>query len=189
MEKDIKDVCLAGDRIYLRSLTKKDINKRYLAWVNDPEVTRYLEAGRSPVSKRGLEDFYKKISKNKNAKMFAIVTKRRDIHIGNIKLGGINWIHKFADLGIMIGEKKYWGRGYGQEACGLLLEYAFKKLNLNKVILGVHAAHEPAIKAYHKAGFQIEGRLKKMLYLDGRYVDKVIMGISRTDYEKDKRHF
>ena len=169
-------------KIYLRPLTRKDINQKYLSWLNDPDVTRYIESGIFPTTKKALKDFYERVNKSKTDVIFAIATKKDNIHIGNIKLGNINWIHRYADLGIMIGEKKYWGKGYGQEACRLLLKYAFEVLNLNKVILGVYATHKQAIRIYQKVGFKIEGRVKKLLNFKGKYTDKIVMGILKQEF-------
>ena len=171
-----------GVKILLRPLCEADLNDRYLSWLNDGEVTRFMEAGMFPVTSRELREFYEKTTKSRTDVLFAIVDKETDLHIGNIKLGGINWIHRFADLGIMIGDKQYWAKGYGQEACSLLLKYAFETLNLNKVTLGVYGNHAAAIKTYEKAGFQIEGRITGLFNFQGRYVDKVIMGISQGQF-------
>lgn len=174
--------CLSGTNIYLCPLSKKHVNDKYLSWLNDKEVTRYLECRFSRTTKKDLKHYYQKIKKSRINKMFAIITKKGNNYIGNIKLGNINFRHKYADLGIMIGEKKYWGKGYGKEACGLLLGHAFNQLNLHKVILGIYANHRQAIKAYQKVGFKIEGRVKKLLNFEDRYVDKIIMGISRSEF-------
>ena len=171
-----------GVKILLRPLCEVDLNDRYLSWLNDGEVTRFMETGTFPVTARELQEFYENTAKSKTDVLFAIVDKETDLHIGNIKLGGINWVHRFADLGIMIGDKPYWGKGYGREACSLLLKYAFETLNLNKVTLGVYGNHAAAIKAYEKVGFQIEGRISGLLNFEGRYVDKVILGISRQQF-------
>lgn len=176
---------LVGKRLYLRPLLKSDITEIYLSWLNDAEVTRYIETGLFPVTKKDLEEFYKKIKVSKTDIMFAIIDKKHDLHIGNIKLGGINWVHRFADLGIMIGDEKSRGKGYGTEACILAIEYAFKRLNLNKVFLGCHSNNIAAIKTYKKVGFRIEGRLKKMLNVDGKYVDKILMGILQSQFDKN----
>ena len=186
-EKNIDETRLIGRKIYLRPLAKKDINTKYLSWLNNPEVIKYMEVRFHPPKLKDLKNFYEKIKDSKNNKMFAIITKVKREHIGNIKLGNINMDHKYADLGIMIGEKKYWGRGYGQEACRLLLECAFKELNLNKVTLGVYGIHSAAIRAYQKVGFKIEGRIKKLLDYEGRYTDKIIMGISQKGFLKKDR--
>ena len=185
--KPLTDSFLAGNKICLRPIRASDINRKYLSWLNDAEVTRYLETGQFPVTKKDLEAFYIGIKKSKTDVMFAMIEKKTGSHIGNIKLGGINWIHRYADLGIMIGDKKYWGKGCGAAACMLLLEYAFNRLNLNKVFLGIYATHKHAIKTYQKAGFRIEGKLKNMLIIDGEYTDKVLMGILNSEYNKNIR--
>jgi [ribosomal protein S5]-alanine N-acetyltransferase len=182
MKKYAEQVYLTGKKINLRPLCRSDINERYLSWLNDYEVTKYMETGIFPTTFAELKDFYDVMRNKRNSVLFAIVAKKKDLHIGNIKLGNINWIHRFADLGIMIGDKKFWGRGYGQEACDMLLEYAFRRLNLNKVTLGVCANHKSAVKAYKNVGFEIEGRIKKLLNFEGGYVDKVIMGVLKDKY-------
>jgi RimJ/RimL family protein N-acetyltransferase len=179
---------IEGKNIALRPMQASDINDRYLSWLNDRKVTEYMETGIFPSSLDDLKGFYKKMSQSKNDVMFTIITRKGSVHIGNIKLGGINWIHRYADLGIMVGDKKYWGKGYGTEACRLMLEYAFNVLNLNKVILGVYAPHQSAIKAYQKAGFRMEGRYKKIYNCRGKFVDKICMGILKSEFtEKNKK--
>jgi RimJ/RimL family protein N-acetyltransferase len=180
-------VFIEGRGVCLRRLVPADINARYVGWLNDRDVTRYMEAGTFPSGKEDLLKFYKETSASRTDVIFAIARRRNGQHIGNIKLGGINWIHRFADLGIMIGDKTCWNKGYGSEACGLALDYAFGRLNLNKVVLGVCGAHRSAVKAYRRAGFKIEGRLKRMLNLDGRYEDKVMMSILKDDWTAKAR--
>jgi RimJ/RimL family protein N-acetyltransferase len=175
-------IFLDGKNVYLRPLLKSDITQRYVDWMNDAEVTRFMVTGVFPVTKRDLENYYRAFRQSKTDLLFAIIEKSSKRHIGNIKLGAISWIHRFADLGIVIGDKQCWGKGYGSEACRLLLSYAFGRLNLNKITLGVYGTHKSAIAAYKKVGFRAEGRIRKLLILDGEYVDQVLMGILRDDY-------
>jgi RimJ/RimL family protein N-acetyltransferase len=179
-------VFLHGNRIYLRPVKESDINNTYLSWLNDSEVTRFLDTGVFPVTFEELKAFYHSVASARNVVMFAIIEKKTKRHIGNIKLGGINWVHRFADLGILIGDKRSWGKGFGQEACRLVLEYAFDRLNLHKVILGVYANHASAIKAYTKIGFNIEGRLKDLLFYKDGYVDKLYMGVTEKVFSKHR---
>lgn len=181
-KKKYRIAFLEDKKVILRPLLKEDINERYLSWLNDKKVTKYMETGVFPITLAELHSFYDKVAKSRTDVMFAIVAKHNKLHIGNIKLGCINWVHRFADLGIMIGDKRYWSKGFGQEACRLLLEYAFNRLNLNKVFLGVYATHNFALRAYKKIGFKVEGRMRKMFNIDNRYVDKIIMGVLREDF-------
>lgn len=177
-------VFLKGKKVMLRALQEEDINERYLSWLHDQEVTKYMETGIFPTTLKELRNFYNKVAKSRTDLMFAIIDKKNNLHIGNIKLGSINWVHRFADLGIMIGDKKYWGSGYGQDACKLLLAYAFERLNLNKVILGVYVIHKSAIRVYQKVGFKIEGKIRNLFNIGGRLIDKIIMGISQKEFKK-----
>ncbi|MDD5356025.1 MAG: GNAT family protein [Candidatus Omnitrophica bacterium] len=183
-----KVVFLKGAKVILRPLKKEDINERYLSWMNDQEVVRFMDSGIFPTTLKQLRKFYEGIVGSSSELMLAIVDKKTDLHIGNIKLGGINWIHGFAHLGVMIGDKRYWGKGYGRESCRLMLSHAFCRMNLNKVILGVCVIHDKAVRSYKKNGFKIEGRLKEMYRFNGKYFDKIMMGISRREFKLTEKY-
>ena len=86
-------------------------------------------------------------------------------------------------LGISIGNKKYWSRGYGREAVGLLLDYGFRLRNLRKISLTTSSSNERAIRCYLACGFVEEGRLRQQLWSDGKYVDEVHMGVLRDEWQ------
>ncbi len=178
----MKHPFLIGEHLYLRGLEREDLTGDYFQWLNDPEVTRHLESGRFPNTPAAVEDYYQAKANSSSDAMFMIVLKERDRPIGTIKLGAINWLHRYAEYGVMLGAKDVWGRGYGTEAGRLLLDYGFRRLNLRKVILGVVAAHEAAVRSYQRLGFREEGRLTDLLYIDGRYWDKLLMGVSREQF-------
>ncbi|WP_158211748.1 GNAT family N-acetyltransferase [Alkalihalobacterium alkalinitrilicum] len=169
---------ITGKKVGLRELNVNDANEKYISWMNDREVTKFLDTGNFPTSQDDLTRYITTI--NKGTDIFLGIFDRlsqQEEHIGNIKLSNINWIHRTAELGIMIGDKSYWGKGYGSEATSLLVDFGFRTLNIRKIYLGVFANHKSAIKAYEKVGFNIDGNMKKHLYLDGNYVDKTWMSI------------
>lgn len=104
--------------------------------------------------------------------------------IGNCGLFNIDATARHCELGITIGERDYWGRGYGREAVGLLLDYAFRLRNFRRVWLEVHGANERAIRAYRACGFVEEGRMREHVWLAGRYVDLIIMGVLREEWSE-----
>ena len=175
---------LMGQKVYLRPLEMADVTGPYLTWLNDYEVTRFMETGVFPTTAEGLQKYVETVADSPTNIMLAIMEKKSNQHVGNIKLGSIQWIHRRADLGIMIGEKSVWGKGYGKEAMELVLEFGFKRLQLNKIFLGVFADHHPAVESYQKLGFVIEGTLKEHLFRDGQFRDEFLMGVLRSDYEK-----
>jgi len=171
-----------GKNIFLRGITLSDATELYLSWLNDFEVINTLETKVFPSTIEELKKYLANIIKSSNDVMLAIIVKDSNKHIGNIKLGSINWIHRYCDLGIMIGDKSYWKKGYGTEACSLMLEYAFERLNLHRVYLGAYSDHINSINLYKRVGFQIEGTRRKQLFRDGKYFDEILMGIINEEY-------
>jgi len=172
---------LEGERIYLREVRPSDVNETYYKWMNAPEVTRFLESRFNPNSIETLREYVEgKLGDRENV-FLAIVLKDRDRHIGNIKLGPINWIHRFADIGILIGEQDCWGKGYAGEAIQLMVDYAFGKLNLHKLTAGSYSLNQGSVKAFQKVGFEIEGVRKELFYCDGGYVDHILMGMLKRE--------
>jgi len=170
---------ITGERIYLREVRLSDVNEDYYRWMNDPDVTQYLESRFYPNSLEGLRDYVTGKLGDRDNVFLAVVLKDGDRHIGNIKLGPINWIHRFADVGIMLGDKSSWGKGYASEAISLVVDYAFRKLNLHKVTAGCYCSNQRSLRAFEKAGFQVEGTLKEHYRLDGQYIDAMLLGITR----------
>lgn len=172
---------LEGKRMYFREVQSSDVNESYYRWMNDPEVTRYLESRFCPISVEGLRKYVAARSEDQDNVFLAIVLKTDDRHIGNIKVGPINWIHRCADVGLLIGEKDCWGQGYATEAIALMTSYAFKTLNLHRLTAGCYAANLGSAKAFLKAGWQQEGLRRSHFFCDGTYVDEILFGIVRNN--------
>ena len=175
--------------VYLRPLERTDLGENYLGWLNDPEVTRYTETGIFPTTAQDLEKFHHEVTGSRSQVIMAVIHKKSGRHIGNVKLGPIHWVHRRATFGILIGDKKFWGKGIGAEATRLMVEYGFYRLNLRRIDLGVFAEHESAVRSYEKVGFKLEGRLRQDLFLNGEYKDRLWMGLLRSEYTpvKDKK--
>ncbi len=177
MEKPArKTLRIEGGRIYLRPITVSDVDGPYYRWMNDPEVTRFLEARFSKNTKPAMREFVASALENPGVLFLAIVLKDGDRHIGNVKLGPINRTHNCGDVGIVIGEKDCWGKGYATEALKLLSDYAFRKLRLHKLNAGCYAANLGSTKAFIAAGFEQEGVRKSQYLSDGKYVDALLFG-------------
>ena len=179
---------IVGKKLYLRGIEKEDLSGNMSQWPNDPEITHYMVMGAVPnsgviyCSWNTLEEEYEQLRNSEKDVVFAIVDKESDKMIGIIGLYGISWIPRLAELRIVIGDKDFRGEGYGTEAIKLVVDYAFDKLNLNNVYLGVNAEHKRAIKAYKNAGFVEEGILRKVQYRNSKYYDAVRMSILREEY-------
>jgi len=96
-------------------------------------------------------------------------------HIGNLKIGPIDRNHGTADLGILIGEKDCWGRGLATEAIALATEYAFSELRLRKITAGSYSNNPGSVKAFVKAGWEVEGSMRMQYIASGKLVDKILL--------------
>lgn len=178
----MKTPFIIGRKIYLRPLGREDLNERYLGWLNDPDVTRYIESGTFPATADDLKKFYDQTVGSPSQVILAVADRETDQHIGNVKLGPIDWVHRKATFGILIGEQEFWGRKIGTEATRLMVEYGFYRLNLRRIELGVNSEHEAAVRSYIKVGFQIEGRFRDALFHEGQYKDHLWMALLRSEY-------
>lgn len=174
---------LQGAKVYLRPLERADLNETYLGWLNDAEVTRYLETGAFPSTMQDLEKFYDAVRGCRSEVIFAVADRKTHRHLGNVKLGPIQWVHGTAMFGIMIGDKSAWGTGIGQEVTRLIVEYAFNRLDLRRIGLVVFEEHRSAVCCYEKVGFKIEGCLREQMYQDGQYKNHLYMGLLRSEYK------
>lgn len=165
-----------GNQIYIREIEYSDVNESYYNWMNDPEVNRYMETRHSSQTIIEIYNFVKKIKEDTNSILFAICDNS-DKHIGNIKIGPINPIHKKADISFFIGEKSYWSKGCTYEAVSLVKEYAFDVLKLHKLCAGVYENNIASVKMLERNGFKIEGIKKKEGLVDNKWSDIYILGI------------
>lgn len=172
---------LIGSRVYLRPLDLADAPV-LTAWLNNPEVTRYLRLHR-PLMPLAEEAFLRKMSESERDIVLGIVTREPEQFIGVTGLHQMDACNRHVQFGITLGEKSAWGKGYGTEATRLMVRYAFDTLNLNRVWLHVYEYNERGVRVYQKAGFRMEGRLRQETFRDGRYWDTFVMAVLREEWE------
>jgi len=168
---------LVGERVRLQPLRETDLGPTYLAWFRDAEVTRYLEARRSPVTLSHLRQYLRRFRGSRTDFIFAILDRRTGLHVGNVTLNHIHPVYGTADTGILIGRKEYWGRGYATEAWSLLLDFAFCRMHVRKVVAIVAAEHHASLAVLKKLGFQEEGRFRDEILVGGAYQDRIRLGV------------
>lgn len=167
-----------GEQIVIREICSSDVNEKYLSWMNDLEVNQYLESRFKKYTLDDIRSYVAEIKKDPNNIFYAIILKGNGEHIGNIKLGPINRYHGIGDIGLIIGDKSCWGKGYATEAIKLLKDYAFNELNLHKLTAGCYANNVSSARAFLRVGFVEEARLGSHCRCnDGKYVDKICLGM------------
>jgi len=161
-----------SESIYLRPLALEDAKTSY-KWRNNPEIWKYTCFNPSkPITLEVETAWLGEILKRTDQKRFAICLTENGKYIGNIQL--IDIVDQHAEFHLFIGEQGYWGKGIGEKATKLILEYAFCSLNLSSVRLDVDRENKAAVKIYARQGFvglageqnSMEMKIKKEDYLN-----------------------
>lgn len=175
-------------RISLQRMTENDIAK-YHDWKNDFEVMTTTSPYLDTYSFNETKEFVTNvILNNPNSKSYMIVDIETNNPIGITSLVNIDWKNRNAECIIDIGEKEYWGQGFGKESLSLLLQYAFLELNLKRVGLKVYSFNERAINLYTNLGFSKEGEIRENIFRNGSWYNTIIMGLLSEEYTKVKEN-
>ena len=172
-----------GKRVLLRTLEAKDLDGNYVKWFNDGEVCRYNSHHVFPYYRQDALQYIKNVNKAKKDLVLAIVAKRSGTHIGNISLQKIDYLSRSAELAIIIGEKKFWGKGYGKEAAGLLIEHGFSQMNLHRIYCGTTADNIGMQRLALSVGMKKEGRRREAAFKAGRYLGIVEYGLLKKEWK------
>jgi len=167
------------EHCYLRILTKKDVSEKYVLWLNDYEVTKYTEQRYRQYSRVDIEDFVVEKFKSKFDLLFGIFKDNR--HIGNIKLGPINWKHMSGEVSYFIGEKDYWGKGIASSVVKKVVQFAFNEVGLKKVNAGYYENNLGSAKVLQKCSFVIEGVKRSENVFEGKRINSLIVGLTEND--------
>ena len=173
---------LISKRLYLRPLEETDVPLCQV-WINDPEIRRTLLIQR-PMDLVAEKQWHASHDRTMLPKsvLFAIVLNDGDRHIGNTSLHGIDWLNKVAETGTLIGQKELWGEGYATEAKGLLLEYAFNTLGMERMESHAMAFNPASQRHLLKNGYVQEGVFRQRIFRDGARHDTIHYGLLRSEW-------
>ncbi len=179
---------IIGKRVRLRAIERSDL-PRFVQWLNDPEVLQGLML-HVPMSLAQEENWFENTLKRDPVETplaMEVDTPEGWVHIGNIGFHDINWQERAAEVGIFIGDKRYWSQGYGREAMRLMLKYGFETVNLHRIYLRVFESNPRAIRSYERAGFVHEGRERESHFYGGRYIDTLLMSVIWPEWDELKQ--
>lgn len=175
-----KAVQLPAGQFQLRTLDETDVSQTYVNWLNDPEVNAYLEIRFSTQTMESAKS-YVRGHDNHTSYLFGIFAEQGLKHIGNFSLL-VNLNHKVGILGVMIGDKAYWGENVVQETRAAILDFCFGQLALSKVRGACYSDNRPAIYNYRRQGWQLDGIQRKNVLSKGRYVDLVNFAMFKEEW-------
>lgn len=176
---------LKSERVLLRPITSDDIAKQY-TFMQDIDLYGLDSSAPRTTTWERIRSFFESYSRDdENTAVFAIEVEGQ--FIGFCSLNHLQHRYGNLELGITIGDRAYWGQGYGREAIKLMLHYAFHYLGARRIELTTNAKNERAIRCYLACGFIEEGRPRKVAWIEGEFVDLVNMGILREEWEATSR--
>lgn len=172
---------LKGQKTWIRPLENEDIEAFY-QWYNDQEVNLW-SSGAWPLntllSKDAIEDRF--FEPDSDERRYAILNLEQEL-IGTLGFRDANIPARSATLFIVIGEKEYWGQGYGSDALNTFLHFLFSQWNFHRLSLDTWDGNLRAIKAYERLGFKLEGTLRDARFVNGKYHDALIFGVLRSEF-------
>ena len=172
---------LDAARLRLRRLGAADCNARYLGWLQDPQVNRYLETRFATQTLDGIVAYVQRVNARSDEHLFGIFLRTGERHIGNLKLGPVRAHHALADISLFIGERDCWGQGYATEAIVAASRHAFEALGVRKLNAGIYAPNAGSARAFLKAGYREEGRRPGHYLLEGKPCDILELGCTAKD--------
>jgi len=173
---------LKSKNLSLREIRKSDLSK-FVKWLNDPDITEFLTII-PPLTYEQEQKWYEEMCSDDTKINFSIDLNETDELIGMCGFN-INRIYKCAHLGIIIGEKKYWNKGYGTECLKLLINHIFSNYEFERIELDVFEYNLMAIRCYEKVGFVKEGIKRNAIFKKGKYQNIVMMSILRSEWKKE----
>jgi CMP-N-acetylneuraminic acid synthetase/RimJ/RimL family protein N-acetyltransferase len=175
---------LQGKMIRLEEFTEKHLHDpNYYTWLQDKEVVEmigrpdYLTAFPFCI----IEDYVMNVKSSSNAYFFALYFKKNARFIGTVKLGSIDWQNRSADVGILIGDKQYWGKGISKDAVLTVSLYAFEKLGMRKLTGGCLSTNIAMRRCFERVGFMKEAVLRKKVPFKGKFVDHILYGVFKDE--------
>lgn len=176
------DVIVPGEKVFLGPI-RRELAPVYRRWMNDLEVTLTLSVlSRLPMTDEDELDWVDAVRRDTRSRVFTVYERPDDRPVGNAGLHDIDFHSGTAEVGIVIGERSVWGRGYATEALGLLLDYGFTVLGLNQVWLRYLAFNERARRVYDQLGFREAGRLREAARVGQQRYDVVYMDLLAREF-------
>jgi ribosomal-protein-alanine N-acetyltransferase len=175
---------LNGKLVQLAPLGVDDVTEDYVSWFNDPETFRFL-GSKFGQTQALVRDY---IGQIRPPNLMARILRREDQrHVGNLALQGFDPINRRMELGIVIGVADARGKGFGRDACSVIIEHAFDHLNVHKITAGTVVGNAGMAKVFTQLGFAVEGTLREHYFLEGRYHDMLRFGLLRPDFKQAHR--
>lgn len=179
-----KSVIIEGSRFKLKSFNEKYITDKYVNWLKNKAINKVIVKAEPDITLSEIDRYCRKLMDSEYDYFFAIVMDKNGQHIGNVRIGPIDYKKNETKFGMMIGNTDYHGQGIGSEAVSLCVKFCFNELKINKIVLEVLEFNKAAIRIYEKNGFETEKMLPNLIYNNGEYMSARIMAVTNPEMRK-----
>lgn len=178
---------LKGRKVLLREFSQSHLeDPLYFGWLRDPEVmiTVYRLEYLMPMSMDAVRSYVESLWSSGRDCFFAVHEQASGKFIGTQRIGHIDWRTGVGDIGVLIGDRSCWGKGYATDAVATACAYAFSTLSLRRLTAGTPASNEAMCRCFTRLGFKEEGRLRQQLLIRGKYEDHILFGLLAEEHRK-----
>lgn len=189
LKKPNINIKIISEKINLIPIHKKHINRKYISWLKDKKLNKYIGVRFTKISIVNIVNYINFLRSNKDLECFAIEDKN-NVHIGNIFITNINKINKVASYGILIGDAKARLTGYGFFSSLLIIEFLFRKLKVNKIQGSCMSENYLSWRLLERIGFEREGHFKNHSYKSkNSFFDIFVYGMQKINWKNNKKRF
>ena len=177
-------MAIVGKRVQLRAIEAEDLDLLH-QWANDERLWAGLGSWRFPSSMASVQAWFDGLAADTQTQRFAIQPIGETEIIGTANLVEFDWKNRHARHGMMLGPSERRGQGFGRDAVMAIMRYAFDELGLERLDGDIIEFNLASQRLYvGKCGWQEEGRQRRWHYRDGRFWDRILVGVTRDDYAR-----
>ena len=182
MKINNNQINIQNKEISLKTLNQQDAVGRWWQWFNDKEVTKYMNKGHHQNTPEKQLDFFNKVKNSNQDCVLGIFYNKNDKHIGTTAIHNIRYESglKKGNFGIIIGEKFFWGKGYGTQAWRMMTNFAFNTLDLNVIETKVFSSNLSSLKVAKKIGFKRKKLVENDIMKDGKRIDRIVLELKKN---------
>jgi ribosomal-protein-alanine N-acetyltransferase len=170
-----------SDRLDFSPLVSEMVTQRYPDALNNPEINQYLETRHEQQDIDSCRRYIAECNSDDSSRLFGVFLRSDGSHIGNVRIGHINWLYKTAEISLVVLEQSCSGQGLGFEMVHAATNYAFRVLKLEKIEAGCMAANKASLRVFEKAGYKKEGLIRESIVLNGERVDYFLLGVLNSE--------
>ncbi len=176
------------ERLFIKPFSEKFLNEKYVGWLNDPDVVRFSEQRFTPHTLLSCRTYMEAFEGTPHYFWAILLKNEQQCHIGNI-YAMLDTNNRLADVGILLGEKKQWGKGYGSEVFKAVIDFLFQKTEVRKITAGTLAVNTGMLNIMKKAGMKEDGRRIRHYLNDGNEIDVVYAAIFKITVSTKQADF